>query len=100
MDRAGITRPTFPGQVTEAHHIVESIDPAAYDARVKLADLGIDINSTNNGVFLPKDYHGALHANPNYTNTVAELLVRANTYDEGVQVLDEIRQSILAGTFP
>lgn len=100
--------PKTPGY--EAHHIVAETDPAAAPARAILKDLGIDVNSPENGVWLP-----ATPATPNPTGSVVhrgatrtaeyleyvnDQLSNAATRDEALQILQAIKDDLIAGNMP
>ena len=105
MEAAGDITPDYQNA---AHHIVPSTDgryAKAIQCRDILTKYGVDINSANNGVFLPTvenvskaTYHGALH-NAKYYDKVHSLLSQAKSYDEVVDVLSIIKTSLLKGTF-
>lgn len=107
MIAANVHRP--PG--TAAHHIVafKSYKGAAVPAQLVLAKFGIDINSAENGVFLPDKpnvpavgtpmYHRDLHTK-RYYDEVNLRLAAATTKEEAIELLDEIRTELLNGTFP
>jgi len=103
LETAGLTRP--PG--TAAHHIVAGTSPKAIKARGALERFEVDINSTENGVFLPARggspapgaSHPRLHTNK-YFDEVNVRLDQAATRDEAVQVLRDIRDELMKGMFP
>ncbi|MCP3857612.1 MAG: hypothetical protein GY698_23280 [Actinomycetia bacterium] len=102
---SGVTR---PGN-SAAHHIVAGNAAGAAEARATLARFGVDINSVDNGVFLPLNtnvanpagaaVHSTLHTNAYYAG-VNDLLGQATTRTEAVQALDAIRSQLLSGGFP
>ena len=102
---SGVTR---PGN-SAAHHIVAGNAAGAAEARATLARFGVDINSVDNGVFLPLNtnvanpagaaVHSTLQTNAYYAG-VNDLLGQATTRTEAVQALDAIRSQLLSGGFP
>jgi hypothetical protein len=78
-------------------------------ARQMLPEHGIDINAAENGVFLPATatsanptgavVHSNLHTHgvEGYYQSVNRALEDAESYDEVVEILDDIRQTLLAG---
>ena len=102
---AGDDVPDYPNA---AHHIVPSSDSryiSSIRARQKLDALGIPINDASNGVFLSTSknvagttYHRTLHTEA-YYNKVAGLLNNAKTKEEGIAVLNYIKQALLNGSF-
>jgi len=94
---------------TAAHHIVASTSPKAAPARAQLANFGIDFNDAENGVFLPR---GSASANPNgasvhsrihtneYYSYVNEMMSGARNSSEAGDVLNQIRNQLLAGYWP
>jgi hypothetical protein len=98
MQTNQVPRPVS-NETIHAHHIVPSTHARAYNARVKLNQVSIDINSHYNGVYLPQLLHAGLHTHA-YIDKVNELLRDVTTSDQAIQVLDSIRQSIRSGNFP
>lgn len=103
MIKAGIKEPGF---TNAAHHIIAGADKRAVELRVILQKYGIDINDAVNGVFLPTEkgaseaaYHRSLHTNLYYEN-VQDLMNGVSSKEEVIEVLDDIRQQLLDGTFP
>jgi len=95
-----------------AHHIVAGWAPRARQARRVLARFRIDINDAANGVFLPthrtpaalrtlstRAYHNTLHTR-RYYRSVNDRLAAAQTRDEALEILEDIRNELRAGTFP
>ncbi|PWV99280.1 RHS repeat-associated core domain-containing protein, partial [Mangrovibacter plantisponsor] len=72
-----------PGYKNSAHHIVmsNSADPRMMSLRNKMDELGIDINSANNGVYLPTSTKVKNNAD---TSAIAHSKVHTNTYKENV----------------
>ena len=105
LEDSGAPRPDD----TAAHHIVAGTDPRAGVARQILAKFGIDINSADNGTFLPKNsnvpnpngaqVHSTLHTDA-YYREVDQLLSKATSRQQAIAILNYIRQQLLAGTFP
>jgi RHS repeat-associated protein len=106
MGIAGIVRP--PG--TAAHHIAPGTDsrfPGAAESRAILEKFNIDINDPANGVYLPRTassnapgaYHPSLHTKVYYEELFSRLS-QATTRDEVIHILNQIRQELLANTFP
>jgi len=85
----------------EAHHIVPSTDSyrAAKRAREILHQLGIDINAAENGVLLPEVIHTGLSRNQRYMDAVLRELEYVSTRQDAVNVLRDIGQRLLNGTF-
>jgi hypothetical protein len=115
MHRRGLQQQ--PG--TTPHHIVPfsagtspNAAPALREAaqtRSKLQSLGVDVNSAANGAYLPRCAadcvsvpgmpHQTLHTHT-YYQEVNRRLADVQTRGEAVEVLDEIRQELLDGSFP
>ncbi|MBQ5475161.1 MAG: AHH domain-containing protein, partial [Lachnospiraceae bacterium] len=102
MISSGQTEPSYKNA---AHHIVAGSSPKAIEARQILQKYGLDINSADNGVFLPTEkgisdvaYHPSLHTNE-YYRKVNALLERANSREDVIDILDMIRAGLLDGTF-
>ena len=105
LEKKGITAPDYPNA---AHHIVagSSSNKYAKEARKILDDFGININSADNGVFLPTQkgvseaaYHRSLHTNT-YYKSVNDRLSEATTRDEAIKILHNIRDELSVGAFP
>jgi len=90
---------------TEPHHIVPFADkrfPSAIQARAILAEVGIDLNSAANGVWVECGRHRRMHNGEYYRAVLAELtgpnVPRTNV---GItEALAKIRKKILDRTFP
>ncbi len=102
MISSGQTEPSYKNA---AHHIVAGSSSKAIEARQILQKYGLDINSADNGVFLPTEkgisdvaYHPSLHTNE-YYRKVNALLERANSREDVIDILDMIRAGLLDGTF-
>jgi hypothetical protein len=103
LEAAGYSRP----EGTAAHHIVPYGDQRAQNVRDKLADLGIDLNSANNGVFLPQvpgsaapgAYHPSLNSDA-YNNQLRRDFERVNSRQRALDTLGNIRGQLLNGTYP
>ena len=102
MKEAGIEEPDYPNA---AHHIVAGKSPKARESRKILEKYGIDINDAANGVFLPTKkgvsnsaYHPSLHKKEYYIK-VNEALRNANSKEDILFILDDIREQLLEGTF-
>ena len=99
---AGTKEPSYPNA---AHHIVAGRAPGAQSARDILEKFKVDINNAVNGVFLPttKDttestYHPSLHTNK-YYDKVNNLLNKATSKDDVLDILDDISAALSNGTF-
>ncbi|GAA2604996.1 hypothetical protein GCM10010436_02740 [Paractinoplanes durhamensis] len=102
MVKAGIARPAE----TAAHHIVASGAVRADPARQVLKKFGIDVNSAENGVFLPQNLgsanptgasaHSVIHSGY-YYDYVNDLLSRAKNATEAQAALDQVRQQLKDG---
>ena len=88
------------------HHIVAGNARGAAESRKILQRFDIDINDATNGVFLPATraspnptgaaVHSTLHTK-SYYKGVHELLKKARTRAEAENILQQIRQRLLAG---
>ncbi|KVK78136.1 hypothetical protein WJ47_17075 [Burkholderia ubonensis] len=95
MEAAGVKRPAN----SAAHHIVGDTASKAGPARRILAKYGIDVDSAENGVFLPNRNNtdgmsGILHngRHPDaYFDAVNQLITRADAFGGKQAVLDEIK---------
>lgn len=100
---SGVPRPPD----TAAHHIVAHGDYRMRRIRELLSRLGIDINSAENGVFLPNKpgstapgaYHPSLHSSE-YYNAVEQEFDGIESREEAIFVLNRIRRRLINGTFP
>jgi RHS repeat-associated protein len=100
--RAGVVLP--PGSA--AHHIAASGSRRADEARAVLHDFGIDLDDPANGVFLPANsrspnptgaaVHSRLHTHE-YYRVVNEMLGRARTREQAIEMLNEIRVRLQSG---
>jgi len=105
MQTDGIVRPAD----TAAHHIVASTSPKAAPARAQLDSFGIDINDSDNGVYLPRGsassnpqgmaVHSRVHTNLYYDN-VNEMMSWAQNADQARDVLGYIRNQLQSGPWP
>jgi len=99
MEEAGIEAPPD----TAAHHIVPSTHPNEYAkaARTRLWNkFGIDINSAENGVFVPKSVNSHLN-NREYMKAVYNALNEVQTREGAIEVLQDIAEQIrLTGDYP
>ena len=93
-----------PSYNNAAHHIVAGSSPKAAEARAILDKYDIDINSTENGVFLSTDknvsgvsYHPSLHRDE-YYRKVNSLLENADSQEDVIDILNTIRDGLLDGT--
>ena len=90
---------------TEPHHIVPYADgrfPSAIQARAILAEVGIDLNSAANGVWVECGRHRRMH-NGRYYDAVRDELTGPNVPRTKVgitEALDRIRKNILDRTLP
>jgi HNH/ENDO VII superfamily nuclease len=88
---------------SQAHHIVGAVSKFGKRSRDKLGKLGIDINSVSNGVFLPGCKGkgvGTIHCGKHtqkYEQLVWDLLKKAKTREQAVNVLGDIRKELLSG---
>lgn len=90
-----------------AHHIVPYGDRRAADLRTTLGNLGIDINSPDNGVFLPQvpgstapgAYHPSLNSKAYHEQLGLDLL-GVSSRQRALDILDNIRGQLLNGTYP
>ena len=103
MKKAGIEEPNYPNA---AHHIIAGGDKRAKKLRDMLKEYGIDINSADNGVFLPTEknvseaaYHRKLHTDKYYKN-VEKAFEDVASKEDIIYILHEIREQLLNGTFP
>jgi hypothetical protein len=69
-------------------------------------NFNIDINDAVNGVFLPTQkgvtnamYHHSLHTDV-YCKNVFEMLEKATSKDEAIDILKGIEEALLNGAFP
>ena len=103
LEAAGTERP----EGSAAHHIVPYGDRRAQSVRDQLDNLGIDINSADNGVFLPQvpgstapgAYHPSLNSDA-YNKQLQLDFLGVNSRNEALDVLDKIRNQLLNGTYP
>ena len=103
LEKSGFKRPD--NYKSAAHHIVAGNDKRAAKSREILESFEININDASNGVFLPTGkgvskaiYHPALNTD-RYNKNVYEMLVRAQSREEAIVVLEKIRDMLLNGTF-
>jgi hypothetical protein len=99
---------SYPGY--EAHHIVAENDPDAADAQAVLKNFGIDINSAENGVFLPATaatenvtgsvIHRGATRTDEYIDYVNDQLGNAVTREEALEILQSIKNDLIAGRMP
>jgi hypothetical protein len=100
---AGVVRPAD----SAAHHIASWDHPDAARARAILDRFDVGIDSADNGVYLPNtresgapgSYHPRLH-NSDYYEAIDAALDRATSRVDVMDILDQIRQQLLNGTFP
>jgi hypothetical protein len=97
-----------PSYANAAHHIVPGTknNEFAKKARTILMNFNIDINDAVNGVFLPTQkgvtnamYHHSLHTDV-YCKNVFEMLEKATSKDEAIDILKGIEEALLNGAFP
>ena len=100
--KAGVNAPDYSNA---AHHIIAGTSQKANEAKAILQKFGIGINDAANGVFLPtvKDiaesaYHPSLHTNE-YYDVVNDMLKRAQSKDDVLDILDDIADQLSKGTF-
>ncbi|EJO5347964.1 AHH domain-containing protein [Clostridium botulinum] len=103
MIKSGIEVPDY---ANVAHHIVAGTDKRAVRLRNILKKYDININSSENGVFLPtvrdvsaSAYHRSLHTDIYYEN-VERLFINISSKEEAVGILQKIREKLIQGTFP
>ena len=101
LEDTGVVRPDN----SAAHHIVagNAKNQFAVESRKILDKYNIGINSAENGVFLPTGenslgatIHAGRHHNSYYEN-VYNLLSRAETREQALEIIDYIRQELLSG---
>ena len=89
---------------TEPHHIVPYADgrfASAIQARAILAEVGIDLNSAANGVWVECGRHRRMHNGRYYDAVLAEFTrVTPWNRDTVIDALERIREGILKRTFP
>ncbi len=105
LEAAGINRPSR----SAAHHIVAWDDPRAAESRAILKRAGVDIDSADNGVFLPrgsaaargtgKTPHSRVHTDRYYEEVRRELRI-AEKAGKVRQKLGDIAQRLSNHTFP
>ncbi len=109
MVAAGKSEPAFKNS---AHHIVmsNSRDVRMVALQAKMKDLGIDINTAENGIFLPSNSkvklppgsalpnHASIHPNV-YKQKVFDRLVDINSSGEFLSELSKISSEIARGIF-
>jgi hypothetical protein len=106
MEKAGIVRPAG----TAAHHIVPAgLEKfhSAVEARAILKRFHIDVHNAANGVYLPSKFDDALRAAYHrgvrtqlYFDEILRRLKFAQTAEDALLVLNQIRRELLLGTFP
>jgi len=94
---------------TAAHHIVADSDPRAAPAVAILRRFGLDLNSADNGVFLPRylsspnpyanAVHSVIHTDRYYAAVNARLLMATSQY-EARRILNSIATDLLLDQFP
>ncbi|MCL1981961.1 MAG: AHH domain-containing protein [Clostridiales bacterium] len=94
--------PPYPNA---AHHIVAGNDHEAQDARKVLDDFGIGINDKENGAFLryTEKGTGTLHSGQHhdaYYRTVNKMLKEANSKEEAIGILGDIKKLLQSGALP
>ncbi|AVS67175.1 hypothetical protein C8245_17080 [Paracidovorax avenae] len=103
LEAAGYARP----EGSAAHHIVPYGDRRAQDVRDRLRDLEIDLNSADNGVFLPQvpgsaapgAYHPSLNSD-DYHRQLQRDFSGINSKPDALDVLGNIREKLLNGSYP
>ena len=103
MEAAGKPRPDGDHA---AHHIVAHDAGLAAPARAKLQEFGIDLNSSENGVWLRHkrgsgtgSYHPELHTNK-YYEEVNRRISQVKTKEEAIEVLQDIAKQLSNDIFP
>jgi hypothetical protein len=106
MQAANMPRPPDAA----AHHIVAENDPRAALSRAILAGAGIDVNSADNGVYLPRNMnvpnpnneavHSRIHTDTYYREVERRLQVAQVAGRPITPVLQQIEQELLSDTFP
>ncbi|MCA9041112.1 MAG: AHH domain-containing protein [Planctomycetaceae bacterium] len=104
LKKAGYTRE----KNYAAHHITAHGDERAAKSRAILKKFNIDLDSAENGVFLPGNKtvaagtglpaHSTIHTR-DYYRAVEEKLLKATSREEAVDYLEEIRNQLLNNTF-
>ncbi len=95
-----------PGSGYDAHHIVAFDSPRAAEAREILKKFGVDVNSGDNGVWLPGEEGagpGAIHPRihtARYYEEVNRLLRACQSREEVQEVLKNIGEQLSKGTLP
>ncbi|EHK4162601.1 AHH domain-containing protein [Salmonella enterica] len=109
MVAAGKVEPNFKNS---AHHIVmsNSTDPRMVALQNKMKTLGIDINTAENGIFLPSNSkvqlpkgstlpnHASIHTN-SYKQKVFDRLNSINNSKDFLSELNKINSEIAGGIF-
>ena len=96
LQAAGIERPDDYA----AHHLAPSTSPEAKIAREILKKFDIDINSAENGIYIPKSLNSHLNSH-RYMDAVNDALSEANTKEEALEILKKIRETIkIKGDYP
>ena len=93
LERAEFHR--FEGE--EAHHIVAVTDARAASARRAIERVGIDVDSADNGVFLPRAFHRSATATDAYHRAVSDALSEVGNREEALTVLRSIRSWLIGG---
>jgi RHS repeat-associated protein len=94
LERAGFQR--FSGE--HAHHIVAAQKAIAEPARRTLARFGVELDSAENGVFLPGKFHQSLP--DSYYRDVNRVLGEATNREQVVERLRTIGDELLTGSEP
>ena len=106
LEEVGILKPQFP---TQAHHLIPH--GQAKEAIIHLEMLGINRNSSANGVRLPAlyissnpqaihsaQYSGMMKHGQRYIYEVTNNIMRCNTKVEAIEYLTRLRRRLLDGT--
>lgn len=77
-----------------AHHLVSGNDARSRQAFDILTGYRIDINSVENGVFLPMSFHQRLHTNA-YWEDVRRRFEGVDSRERALDALDQLRRDLL-----
>lgn len=99
LEKVGVIRPSD----TAVHHIVGASDSRAIASRLKLQQLGIDVDEASNGVFLPNSTavsctnictHSLIHTSKYFSYVEAQIKLAPNAL-EARNILNKIRTQLL-----
>jgi A nuclease family of the HNH/ENDO VII superfamily with conserved AHH len=110
IDEAKRLDPSFDPTGYDAHHVfkLNGGSPEMQQLRLKLQNLGVDLNDLANGVLLPgsesiQGTSGAYHPrldNQIYNNAVYDELIGVTSAGRAREILQEIGSRLRAGDFP